>query len=467
MAKILVTGATGFIGKRLVYSLLEQGHEVFALVRNRGAHFVQSDQLHLIYGDINSLGSFFPKIDAAYYLVHSMGSIVENLVDTEVEIAKKFVSFIEKTPAKHLIFLSGIIEDSHKLSPHLASRLAVEKVLLSSRVPITILRASIIIGSGSASFEIIRDLCEKLPFMIAPKWVLSYCQPIAIRDVLFYLTHVLFCTKAYNKTLDIGGKEAITFKQVLLRYASFRNLSRYIIEVPFFSPRLSSYWLVLITSVRFSICRYLVESMKYSTRRLNTEIDAIIPHECLSYEQALELAFQKIAQNEVISTWADAWNGQGPKNGIEVPQEGCLKNIQRQNILISYEKLTEKIWSIGGKTGWYSMNWAWHIRGLIDKLMGGKGLNRGRRHPTEVQTGDTIDFWRVILADKETGHMILYAEMKLPGEAWLEFRIDKENHRLIQTATFRPKGVLGRLYWALLLPLHYIIFKNMAKKICD
>lgn len=478
MAKILVTGATGFIGKRLVYQLLEEGHEVLALVRVKGTEFKAKDlsRLKLIYGDIRSPNQVEEQlkgheIDAAYYLVHSMGSIVQNLIEAEIDVAKKFVSLIEKTTTKQIIFLGGIIEDENTLSPHLSSRLAVEKVLRSSRIPSTILRASIIIGSGSASFEIIRDLCEKLPVMIAPKWVRSYCQPIAVRDVLFYLMNILLLKKAYNQVFDIGGPEPMTFKDVLLRYSAYRKLKRLIIDVPVLSPRLSSYWLVLITSVRFSICSYLVESMKHSTRKLNSAIDDILPRACLTYEEALQLAFQKISQNEVVSTWMDAWNVEkihgDLQKYIEVPQEGCLKDKQEVKASILIPALQKRVWSLGGSQGWYSMNWAWALRGLIDRLVGGTGLNRGRRHPTELQVGDSVDFWRVILADKEKGHLILYAEMKLPGEAWLEFEIDTARGTLRQTATFRPRGFWGRAYWYLLFPIHWTIFRNMARAIAQ
>lgn len=472
MAKILVTGATGFIGKRVIQSLLEQRHEVFALVRVKGAEFKVKDpqRLKLIYGDLRSQSDIqgWPQhIDAAYYLVHSMGSLVQNLVEVEKGVARKFISLVEKSGAKQIIFLSGIIENEKELSPHFSGRLAVEKILSSSSVPTTILRASIIIGSGSASFEIIRDLCEKLPFMIAPKWVKSYCQPIAIRDVLFYLSHVLFNEKTYNQTFDIGGPEAMTFKEVLQRYATFRKLKRVIIDVPVLTPRLSSYWLVLITSVRFSICSYLVESMKSSTRKLNTAIDRILPHPCLTYEQALELAFQKIAQNEVVSTWMDAWNIDKVYDDflsyVEPPQEGCLRDIQKQKIQVPLDVLQKRIWSLGGERGWYVMNWAWRLRGLFDQLIGGAGLNRGRRHPTDLHVGDTIDFWRVIVADPQKIRLVLYAEMKLPGEAWLQFEVDAKDNILIQTAIFRPKGLWGRVYWTLVTPFHWIIFRNMAK----
>ncbi len=476
MAKILVTGSTGFIGKRLTYNLLDQGHEVYALSRIKGIGEAISSNphFHILYGDLRELSSMeaWPQdIDAAYYLVHSMGDVVQNLVSVEEGITRNFITAIEKTHCKQIIYLGGIIEDETQLSPHLRSRLAVEHILQQSKVPSTILRSSIIIGAGSASFEIIRDLVEKLPVMIAPKWVKSYCQPIAIRDVLFYLNGVMLNSACYGKIFDIGGEEVLSFKDLLLRFATFRKLKRYIIDVPLLTPRLSSYWLVFITSVRFSICFYLVESMKHPTRKLNTSLDAILPHQCISFEEALSLAFQKIAQNEVISTWMDSWDLKAVNANIqefvEVPNEGCLKDIRIVPIQTSADEVRKRVWSVGGDRGWFSMNWAWRLRGLIDQLVGGTGLNRGRRHPSEIQVGDSIDFWRVLLADEKKRHLILYAEMKLPGEAWLEFEIDEKQGILIQTATFRPKGVFGRVYWYLLLPFHGIIFKKMARALAQ
>ncbi|MBY0529163.1 MAG: SDR family oxidoreductase [Rhabdochlamydiaceae bacterium] len=475
MAKVLVTGSTGFIGKRLILSLLEQGHEVYALSRIKGVepHLPKSASFHLLYGDLKDSGSLsaFPnEIDAAYYLVHSMGDVVSNLASVEKSVAQHFLSLIEKTRCQQIIYLGGIIEKEEELSPHLQSRLLVENILKASKIPCTVLRASIIIGAGSASFEIIRDLVEKLPIMVAPRWVNSFCQPISIRDVLFYLTAVLLNPACYPKTFDIGGPDIYTFKQVLLKYAAFRKLKRVILNVPFLTPRLSSYWLVFVTSVRFSICFYLVESMRHHSRCLNTKIQSILPHQCLTFDQALELAFLKISQNEVLSTWMDSWELKGVNPDIQafiqVPKEGCLHDVRRVPITIPVSEVKKRIWSIGGDRGWYSMNWAWWLRGLIDQLVGGTGLNRGRRHPEQIQVGDSIDFWRVLLADEENGHLILYAEMKLPGEAWLEFKIE-DRKWLVQTATFRPKGIFGRLYWYCLIPLHGIIFGSMSRTIAQ
>lgn len=473
MAKILITGANGFVGKRLILYLLNQGHEIYALCRIKGAKVFAEDwpNLHYIWGDLRNsetLKEIPEEIEAAYYLVHSMSEIVGNLVDTELEVVEQFLKGVKNTRIKQIIYLGGIINDETMLSPHLKSRLLVEQALKQSGIPYTVLRASIIIGAGSASFEIIRDLCEKLPIMIAPKWVESLCQPIAIGDVLFYLSSVLLNQQCLNKTFDIGGPEVFSFKEVMLRYAKFRNLKRWIINVPVLTPRLSSYWLVFITSVRYSLCSYLVESMKTSTVVQRNEIQTIIPHECLTYTEALDLAFQKIAQNEVISSWMDSWEilGNDPniENYIQVPEEGCLKDERRVVVKDSKEAAIERIWRIGGSTGYYALNWAWYLRGLFDKMIGGVGLNRGRRHPSEIHEGDSIDFWRVILADKVNGHLILFAGMKVPGEAWLQFKFEQKDDGLflVQTATFRPKGILGRLYWYTLIPFHYIIFRKMA-----
>lgn len=474
MAKILVSGSTGFIGKRLIHQLLEMGHEVYALSRIRGVGIgsIKNEKLHILWGDLKEPDKMDPlphDIDAAYYLVHSMAEKVESLLLVEQHTAQNFVDKINATACKQILYLGGIIEEGKPLSDHLTSRRNVEEVLKKARCPLTILRASIIIGAGSASFEIIRDLVEKLPIMIAPKWVKSLCQPIFVIDVIYYLSHALLQETMYNHTYDIAGPDVMSFKEVLLRYARFRRLRRLIIDVPVLTPRLSSYWLVLITSVRFTLCSYLVDSMKYNSVASNKDIDKVLPHSCINFEEALRRAFLKISQNEVASTWMDAWlideNNADIRKYIEVPKEGCLKDIQVMPLTLPREEVIFRIWSIGGKSGWYGLNWAWKLRGLLDKFVGGAGLNRGRRHPTEIEVGESIDFWRVVKADKEAGHLILYAEMKLPGEAWLEFHIKEDN--LHQTATFRPKGILGRLYWYMMLPFHFFIFRKMARSLAQ
>lgn len=483
MAKILVTGASGFIGKRLIATLLKQNHQVYALVRLKGTTLfppgnAENDNPHLkiIYGDLrqsNALYELPRDIDAAYYLMHSMSDIVNNLVHIERQVAENFVLALQKTSVKQFIYLGGIIPPQ-ELSEHLKSRLMVEDILKASGVPTTVLRASIIVGSGSASFEIIRDLVEVLPIMIAPKWVNSKCQPIAIRDVLFYLIGVLLNPACYKKTFDIGGPDILTFKEILLKYAEVRNLKRIIISVPVLTPRLSSYWLVLVTSVKFPIAYYLVESMKSDTYCRDQRIHEVLPHECVPYTEAINLAFLKISQNEVTSTWMDSWEINNPDvdilTYIQVPKEGVLQDIRKVPIKGDIDKVVEKIWQIGGKEGWYGYGWLWGMRGWMDKLLGGVGSKRGRRSMTDLNPGDAIGFWRVIKADKKEKHLILFAEMKLPGEAWLEFKVENDPEKgpiLVQTATYRPKGLLGRLYWYSLIPFHYFIFGGMARTISD
>lgn len=473
MKKIFITGANGFIGNRLILLLLNQGHQIYALCRIKGVKVFDEDKpnLHYIWGDLRNpetLKNIPNDIDAAYYLVHSMSEIISDLIKTEMEVVENFIKGVKSTSIKQIIYLGGIINDEKKLSPHLKSRLSVEKALKESGIPTTVLRASIIIGEGSASFEIIRDLCEKLPIMIAPRWVNTLCQPISINDVLFYLSSVLLNPDCLNRTFDIGGPKAYTFKELMLGYAEFRGLKRWIIDVPVLTPRLSSYWLVFITSVRFSLCSYLVESMKSSSTVQYKEIQSLIPHACLTYKEALKSAFQMISQNEVGSSWMDSWeiSGEDPNidDYVQIPYEGCLRDEKKVMVKDSKNATIERIWRIGGNTGYYSLNWAWNLRGFMDRLIGGVGLNRGRRHPSQILAGDSIDFWRVVLADKQKGHLILFAGMKVPGEAWLEFKLEEENGHpvLIQTATFRPKGLFGRAYWYALFPFHFFIFRKMA-----
>lgn len=471
MYKILVTGATGFIGKRLILSLLEEGHEVYALVRIKGTTIfpTEHDNLKLLYGDLqnpDALDDLPSSIDTAYYLMHSMSDIMGDFEELEAQVARNFIQALHQRDVKQVIYLSGI-RGQGKLSKHLKSRLMVEEILKESHIPVTILRASIIVGAGSASFEIIRDLVEKLPIMVAPKWIQSFCQPISVSDVIYYLKNVILHPKCLNETFDIGGPDILTFKDLLLEYAEIRHLKRYILTVPVLTPKLSSYWLVFISSVRFSLASYLVESMKLDSICEDRRILNIFDHPCMSFKEAIRLSLSKIEENSVTSTWMDSWeiqsNNPDIQKYIEVPKYGVLFDRQVVKIEGSEEKALEKIWTIGGDNGWYALDFAWRLRGLLDKFLGGVGLNRGRRDPKELLPGDAIDFWRVIKADKIHKHLILYATMKLPGEAWLEFQI-KDGY-LIQTATFRPKGLLGRLYWYSLVPAHFFIFGTMAKNI--
>jgi uncharacterized protein YbjT (DUF2867 family) len=474
--KILLTGANGYIGTRLLPLLLEEKHEIVCMVRDK-RRFVSasdlSDQVKIITGDLMDAGSLneIPTdIDAAYYLVHSMSSSQTGFSDMEKASSENFSAAIGKTNCRQIIYLTGIANDEH-LSKHLGSRLAVEEELKSSGKACTILRAAIIIGSGSASFEIIRDLTEKIPFMITPKWVETRCQPIGIRDVLTYLVGVLHHEKAFNQTFDIGGPDVLTYRQMLLGYAKVRGLKRWIFTVPVLTPRLSSLWLNMITPVPYSLARSLVDSMKNEVICKDNRIQEVVPLKCLSYAEALHLAFEKIDQNSIVSSWKDALN-RGYLNSnfmdqIKVPQNGTLAYKVKMPFERKAEEVFENIWSIGGDRGWYFMDWLWHFRGFLDKMFGGVGTRRGRTSNTDLQAGDVLDFWRVLLADKKSKRLLLYAEMKVPGEAWLELKLVEFHGKafLSQIATFRPKGLWGRVYWYAMWPFHVILFKGMARQI--
>lgn len=476
--KILLTGANGYIGARLLPVLEAAGHEVYCLVRDKRrakSSLTANKNTHLIVGDLlqaESLTEIPKDIDAAYYLVHSMGNSRSDFKQLEMLSANNFVKALGGTSCKQIIYLTGIVNDEG-LSEHLKSRLAVEDIIKESHIAYTFLRAAIIIGSGSASFEIIRDLTEKLPVMVAPKWLHTKCQPIAIRDVLFYLEHILQNEKTFNQTFDIGGPDILTYKNMLLGYAKARNLKRYILTIPVLTPRLSSYWLNIVTSVNYNIASSLVESMRNEVVCHDHRIKEIIPHKCVSYQQALNYAFVKIEQNSIVSSWRDALNkGYLTTNfmdQIEVPQKGTLNYQVKLNFDRNTDDVLSNIWAIGGERGWYYLDWLWGLRGFLDQILGGVGLRRGRRSGNEIIAGDALDFWRVLLADRETKRLLLYAEMRLPGEAWLEFKIVERGaqHYLKQTATFRPSGLWGRAYWWLMWPFHLFIFNGMAKRITN
>ncbi len=464
--KILITGTTGYIAKRLAIQLLKDGHQLICCVRDLNRipdEIEEPPNVSFIKVDfLNPEKIQLPKdINAAYYLIHSMATSKGDFENLEERCSKNFKELIKSTNCKQVIYLSGIVNDN-TLSKHLQSRLQVENTLKSEHYGLTTLRAGIIVGSGSASFEIIRDLVEKLPIMITPKWLNTKSQPIAIRNVLSYLSGVLLNEKLYNCSYDIYGPEVLTYKQMLLQFAEVRKLKRYIITLPVLSPRLSSYWLFFVTSTSFQLAKALVDSMKVEVIGKPSIINKHIDVESIPYKQAVELAFQKIGQNSVISSWKDAMSSgvfqdQLSKH-IEVPHFGCFKDVRSRKVIDEGYTLN-KIWSIGGKNGWYSYNLLWKIRGLLDKMVGGVGLRRGRTHDTYLEPGDPLDFWRVLLADKKQKRLLLFAEMKVPGEAWLEFNIVK--NKLYQRAVFRPHGVWGRMYWYLVLPFHAFVFNGM------
>jgi uncharacterized protein YbjT (DUF2867 family) len=472
--KILLTGSTGYIAQRLLPKLLGSGHEVICCVRDRArfdSEKYRSTHLSVLEVDFlkpETLQNIPDDIDAAYYLIHSMSTSTGDFEKMEETSAVNFKNCIQQTKARQVIYLSGIVNEE-LLSKHLASRKNVERILGSGTYALTTLRAGIIIGSGSASFEIIRDLVEKLPVMIAPRWLDTRSQPIAVSDVIAFLSGVLFKETTFNKSYDIGGPDIMTYKQMLLRFAAVRGLKRWIGIVPVMTPKLSSYWLYFITSTSYSLAQNLVDSMKVEVICKDNNLKEILGIIPVSYEDAIREAFKKIELNQVPSSWKDALTSNTLNDGIshyaEVPVHGCFFDYRKQHVNDS-EKAMKKIWSIGGKNGWYCGNWLWVIRGFIDKLFGGVGLRRGRKNQTEISPGDALDFWRVLIADKAEKRLLLFAEMKLPGEAWLEFRIDNQNV-LHQTATFRPLGLMGRLYWYSVLPFHGFIFRGMIRNIAS
>jgi len=472
--KILVTGATGYIGKRLIPLLVQDGHHVICVVRDilrADKLYVEDPHIDFIEGDFlkpETLTNLPKDIDVAYYLIHSMSNSSKDFEDLEARCAENFKTAITKTNVQQVIYLSGITNDK-ELSKHLRSRKQVEEILKSDNYATTIFKAGIIVGSGSSSFEIIRDLVEKLPFMIAPKWLNTKTQPLAVRDVLSYLSKSAGDERLYNQAYDIFGPEVLTYKQMLLEFAEVRKLKRYILTVPVMTPKLSSYWLYFVTSTSYKLASSLVDSMGVQIIGKPSNIEELLGIKPLSYKEAVSLAFEKIEQNSIISSWKDSMVSSGRlKNNfhkyVNVPKYGCFKDYKERPVTDPGETI-RKIWAIGGNTGWYYGTRLWRLRGYMDKMVGGIGLRRGRTSPTELHVGDSLDFWRVIFADKDKQKLLLYAEMKLPGEAWLEFKI--EDNKLKQTATFRPRGLAGRLYWYSVLPFHGFIFRGMINKLAS
>jgi uncharacterized protein YbjT (DUF2867 family) len=472
--KILLTGVTGYIAKRLLPILLEKGYEVVCCVRDKDRFNTKKYEgynLSVIEVDFlneESLQIIPNDIDVAYYLIHSMSTQSGDFGDMEEICATNFKKRIEQTKAQQVIYLSGI-SNTEELSKHLSSRKNVETILSDASFALTTLRAGIIVGSGSASFEIIRDLVEKLPFMVTPRWLNTKCQPIAIRNAVEFLIGVIGKTETYNNSFDIGGPDILTYKEMLLRFAKIRGLKRSIVILPVMTPKISSYWLYFVTATSYSLAKNLVNSMKIEVICKPNSLAKLLNIQLIDYDTSIKLAFDKIEQNQVLSSWKDAQTSdllhKGISNFIEVPTNGCFIDVRTRKLNDTNYSL-ERIWRIGGNTGWYYGNFLWKLRGFIDQVFGGVGMRRGRKSETELHTGDALDFWRVLLANKEEKRLLLYAEMKLPGEAWLEFRID-QNNVLTQTATFRPLGLKGRLYWYAVIPFHSFIFNGMINKIAN
>jgi uncharacterized protein YbjT (DUF2867 family) len=478
---ILLTGANGYIGLRLLPVLLDSGHRVTGLVRDKVRFptsqfqaFLDDGRLDLMEGDMlkpDELPELGKQFDAAFYLLHSMGA-GRGFEEREEACARNFSRWVGDCRVGRVIYLGGLVPEGN-LSEHLRSRENVNEILRAGKIPVTTFKASIIVGSGSASFEIIRDLAEKLPVMLTPKWTLTRCQPIAIRNVIGYLTGCLGAESTIGGEFDIGGPQVLNYRRLLQTYAEKRGLKRFLIPIPFLTPGLSAHWLRLVTPTTMALAKSLIESLKNETVCRDDRITRLIPQKLLTYEEAIEVAFVRIAQNRVPSSWIDSLSSGrlSPEffRSIKVPEHGVLRDRQVVPLSADRDLVTASVWSVGGKNGWPAMNWAWRVRGAMDRLIGGTGVRRGRRHPMELFAGDALDFWRVLFADRTSdpacARLILSAEMKLPGEAWLDFEITDD--KLIQTATFRPRGLLGRLYWYAVLPFHLWLFPKMAGRLAS
>ncbi|MDZ4833225.1 MAG: SDR family oxidoreductase [Candidatus Melainabacteria bacterium] len=473
--KIVVLGATGYVGTRLVTKLLQAGRQVRATSRNigklRGRHWSADPNVELVETDVldlDSLTSALEGCDSAYYLVHSMNKQTRDFANADRKAAENMIVAADQAALKQIIYLGGLGDDSPELSKHLKSRAEVGEVLRSGNVPVTTLKAAMIIGSGSASFEILRYLVERLPVMITPKWVSVDTQPIGIANVLTYLTGCLGREETLNRTFDIGGPNVLRYRDLMQIYAEEAELDkRTIIPVPVFTPTLSSYWIHLVTPVPAYIGRPLAEGLRNPTICRENDIQQIVKQDLLTCRAAIRSALDKTQYHKVESHWTDAgkiWPVAWSSEADEKWAGGTIYEDKRSVVL---NNTPEEIWKplvrIGGATGYYYGDWLWRLRGVLDKLIGGVGLRRGRRNPDELSAGDALDFWRVRDVDKHKS-LLLVAEMKLPGEAVLEFKINEISPgkcELTQTAKYLPKGLLGMLYWRLVTPLHDLIFDGM------
>ncbi|MDD2698554.1 MAG: SDR family oxidoreductase [Arcobacteraceae bacterium] len=467
--KVLLTGANGYIGRRLkkvLIGLPELDLRIF--VRNKkSVSQAILDKYEVIEGDTFSkedLQKALEGVDVAYYLIHSLNK--ENYQDLDKLSAQNFIDIAELCKVKRVIYLGGLGVKNENTSHHLLSRLETGEILSSSKTVQTIwVRAGVIIGSGSASFEIIRNLVEKLPFMITPKWVDTYAQPIAVDDVIAYLVASLNLEYNQNLIVDIGSKK-MQYKEMMLQTATALGLKRVLIPVPFMSINISSYWLNLFTPVPFTVAKALIEGLKSEVTIQNENGKEFFPNiHPIGYIEAVKKAVLEIEQNQVISRWSDADGTIWDKNHQKEINDAIFVDRKEADIS-SYDKkkVFGAIKSIGGDNGWFDYDFLWEVRGIIDKALGGVGLNRGRRDSCDLRLGECLDFWRV--EDIQEGNrLLLFAQMKIPGSAWLEFKI--EGDKLIQSAYFYPKGIWGRIYWYSLIPLHYFIFKNMISKILE
>ena len=472
VSKVLVCGATGYVGGRLVPRLLEQGLEVRCLVRSpekmADFRFHDHPNLKIIEGsldDLERIKEAAAGVEVAYYLVHAMISAGDDYDARDRVMAKNFLEGLVGSGCQRIIYLGGLGEMGPDLSKHLRSRRAVAEILQSGAIPATVFRAAMIIGSGSASFEILRYLVDRLPIMVTPKWVKVETQPIAIRDVLRYLVQCLAVPNTVGRVIDIGGADILTYREMMQVMAVANGLSkRLILPVPILTPRLSSGWISWVTPVNASIARPLAEGLRNRTVCRNNAASELMPGELMGVEAAIHAALGKLAAGEIETRWSTA--GEMPGDPTWSGGTTCCDE-RSTDIDASDAEAFQALCRIGGKYGYWGADWLWTLRGWMDKLVGGPGLRRGRRHPTELRYGEAVDFWRV--NGYHAGELLrLHAEMKLPGEAELEFQVaalPEGRCRVTQTARFRPRGLFGLAYWYSVLPLHSFVFPTMLNGI--
>ncbi|TWT76117.1 3 beta-hydroxysteroid dehydrogenase/Delta 5--_4-isomerase [Posidoniimonas polymericola] len=472
-APFAVTGATGYVGGRLAPALLERGQRVRCLVRSprkiEQRTWRRAEKLEVVECDLMETDRVTEALRGcrvAYYLVHSMISAGDEYQQRDLKLARSFATAAERAGIEQIIYLGGLGEDSDDLSAHLQSRREVEQALASTSVPVTTLRAAMIIGAGSASFEILRYLVNRLPIMITPRWVDTECQPVAITDVLHWLIAAGESPEAVGKTLDIGGADSHTYRELMQITARQLGLGRrWIFGVPVLTPRLSSAWISLITPVTYRIARPLADGLSNRVVVGDRPAQAVLPHEPLTSEQAISAAVHAAEVNQVETHWSAA----GPIPGDPDWAGGSVLRDERQiDIDAPASAVFDAVCRVGGGHGWYAGDILWKIRGWMDQLVGGPGLRRGRRHPENIQYGEALDFWRVV--GIERGRLLrLRAEMKLPGDAQLEFRLEPTDApartRLFMAASFRPRGLFGLFYWYAVLPLHHFVFGGMLQGI--
>ncbi len=477
--KIIVLGATGYVGGRLVAKLLEEGYHVKASGRSieklQSRFWGHDPNIELVAVDINdqdSLRRALAGVDIAYYLVHSMNPQSADFESADRVAANNMVGISQECGLKRIIYLGGLGLDDVHLSKHLRSRHEVAEILRAGSVPVTVLRAAMIIGSGSASFEILRYLVDRLPIMVTPRWVLTPNQPIAIRNVIEYLFGCIEKEETTGQSYDIGGKEVLSYLQLMRIYAEVAGLpKRIFIPIPVLTPRLSSLWIHLVTPVPSYIAQPLAEGLRNPVIVQDKRIVDIIPQDLLDCREAMRRALDLVHHNDVKTHWADA--GKVPQYALAQAGDpdwaGGTILEDKRTLKVNAPK--EKVWAvishIGGETGWYHGTWLWMLRGFIDRLVGGVGSDRGRRNAEKVSVGDALDFWRVVKVI-ENEELCLAAEMKIPGVATLDFKVQEINANtcgIIQHARFAPHGLAGLLYWYALIPMHEYIFGGMIKKI--